>query len=64
MSAAGDYDQVVVQSIVLVSIPAAAMVLGGLYPLIISEEAPNKKFSFAMQHFAGEKLLACEAVTA
>jgi hypothetical protein len=48
-----DYNQVVVQSIVLVSIPVAAMILGGLYPLAISEEAPNKKLSFALQHFAG-----------
>ncbi len=52
-SSAMQPDQVLIQSIVLVSIPAAAMVLGGLYPLTISDEAPNKKLSFALQHFAG-----------
>jgi hypothetical protein len=47
-------DQVLIQSIVLVSIPSAAMVLGGLYPLAVSDESPNKKLSFALQRFAGK----------
>jgi hypothetical protein len=46
-------NQALIQSVFLVSIPTAAMVLGGLYPLVISGDAPNKKLSFALQHFAG-----------
>jgi hypothetical protein len=43
-------DQIVVQSMLIVSIPAAAMILGGL---IAGMCEPPKKFSFALQHFAG-----------